>query len=119
LILRAQTGRDWLAERFVESGVDVVAQTVYTRTETVPDQLKLDRLAAAVRMQESLSILFTSSEAVSAFDHQVDGVPGAATWLRQGRALASHPRVAARLLAAGYTRVEVSTSDHESVLAQL
>jgi uroporphyrinogen-III synthase len=70
-------------------------------------------------MQEPLSILFTSSEAVGAFDRQVNGVPGAAMWLRQGRALASHPRIAARLLAAGYTRVEVSASDNEAALAQL
>ena len=119
LILRAQAGRDWLTERFVEAGAEVDAQTVYTRTETVPEPPKLDRLTAAIRMQEPLSILFTSSEAVAAFDRQVNRIPGAATWLRQGRALASHPRIAAQLLAAGYTRVEVSTPDNESVLAQL
>ena len=119
LILRAQSGRDWLTERFVESGAQVVAQTVYTRTDAVPAKTKLDRLTAAVRGQESLSILFTSSEAVAAFDRQVSGIPGAALWARQARALASHPRIAARLLAAGYTRVEVSTPDNESVLAQL
>jgi uroporphyrinogen-III synthase len=119
LILRAQAGREWLAERFTETGAQVVALTVYTRTETVPDQPKLDRLAAAVRAQEPVAILFTSSESIEAFDRQVAGVPGAAAWLRQGRAVASHPRIAERLLAAGYTRVEVATSDHERLMSQL
>jgi len=119
LILRAQTGRDWLADAFAATGAQVEAQAVYTRTETVPDPASLARIAEAVLTGEPAAILFTSSEAVEALEHQLAGVPGASAWLRHGRALASHERIAERLLAAGYTRVELAAQDNEGLRAQL
>jgi len=119
LILRAQAGREWLARRFADAGAEVEVLPVYSRTDSVPDVASLGRVARATHQGDDVTILFSSSEAIDALDRQLDTVAGAAQWLRRGRALATHPRIAEQLLAAGYTRVELAESGHEALVAQL
>jgi len=119
LILRAQAGREWLARRFADAGAEVEILSVYSRTESVPDAASLARVARAMHDGDDVTVLISSSEAIDALDRQLDAVAGAAQWLRRGRALATHPRIAEQLLAAGYTRVELAESGHEALVAQL
>ena len=119
LILRAQAGREWLARRFAEAGAEVEILAVYSRTEALPDAASVGRVAGAMYGRDEITVLISSSEAIDALDRQLDAVVGAAQYLRSGRALATHPRIAEQLLAAGYTRVELAESDPEALFAQL
>jgi uroporphyrinogen-III synthase len=117
--LRAQAGREWLARRFAEAGAEVEILAVYSRTEPVPDAASIARVAGAMHGRDEITVLISSSEAIDALDRQLNTVAGAAQFLRGGRALATHPRIAEQLLAAGYTRVELAESDPEALVAQL
>jgi len=119
LILRAQHGREWLGDRFAAAGVEVESLPVYARADATLDaaaQVVLRRSIAAGRCP---IVVFTSSEAVDALDRQLAVEPGSAAWLRSGTALASHERIRDRLLAAGYTQVELTSADDEALQARL
>jgi len=117
LLLRAADGRDWLSERFVESGAVVNAVAVYSR---VPRQLST---AARAQLEDWISqgvcalTIFSSTEAVGALDAQV-GADGQ-NWLRAGIAVACHPRIGDRLSSNGYARVWDATFDDDSIIAKL
>lgn len=119
LILRAQHGREWLGERFAAAGAAVDVVPVYTRVECPLDETARSRLRDWVRTGTRVLAVFSSSEAVEALDHQLAVVPEAPAWLRRGVALATHERVAAQLLAAGYTRVELTGPDDDVLVARL
>lgn len=119
LVLRAQHGREWLSDRFSEAGASVEALPVYTRNEATlgaEDAALLQRMVAA---DDTVVSIFSSSEAIDALDRQVDRVNGAALWLRRGTAIATHPRIRERLLAAGYKRVELSASGDDALITRL
>ncbi len=63
--------------------------------------------------------IVSSAEAVGAILEQVERVEGAAEWLRRGLAIATHPRVAQRLHAAGFANVEAAASDDSAVIGKL
>lgn len=119
LVLRAQHGREWLVDRFTESGAAVETLPVYTRASRDIDSATFAVVRRSVGERRAVVTLFSSSEAVEALDRQLDRQAGARSWLRSGIALASHPRIRERLLAAGYTRVEMATADDESQIARL
>lgn len=119
LILRAQHGREWLAERFAAAGAQVDTLAVYARLEVEPDAAAQAALAAHIAQGRAAVTVVSSSEAVEALDRQVQPVAGAAGWLRAGVALATHARIAERLLAAGYTRVQSVDGSDDALLAQL
>ncbi|HQR20707.1 MAG TPA: uroporphyrinogen-III synthase [Burkholderiaceae bacterium] len=119
LILRAQHGRDWLGEQFAAAGASVSLLPVYTRADAPLDDVACLRLREWVRDGTPAIAVVSSSEAVDALDRQVAAVPEARGWLRQGVAIATHERVAARLLAAGYTRVELTSADDDLLMARL
>jgi len=100
LVVRGDGGRDWLVERLVEAGATVDAVAAYRRLAP--------RLAAAARRALDAALaeparhawLFSSSEAIAHLQ-ALDGVsiaPGS-------RALATHPRIAARARQAGFAEV--------------
>ena len=117
LIVRAEDGRNWLGERFEEQGAQVDAIAVYSRRLRRPTADELKRLHESVAADEKLAIVFTSTEAVAALDRQVDAA--AQAWLRNGVAIACHPRIAEQLLSNGYGRVFNATFDDDSIVAQL
>jgi uroporphyrinogen-III synthase len=113
LIVRAETGREWLGERLREAGCRVEYAGVYRRTVHVPSREQRAALAASQDGGDYAAAIVTSSEAVAALDRQFSETPGAKAWLRQGLALCSHPRIANALRTAGYALVrecEVSAS---------
>jgi len=119
LIVRAQHGREWLAQRFAEGGSHVETLAVYARTESALDASAQRRLEGAVAADTPVATVFSSSEAIGALDRSVQAVPAARAWLRRGVAVATHARIAEQLLAAGYSRVLTAASDDVAVLAQL
>lgn len=100
LIVRGDGGREWLADRLSEAGAEVDAVGAYRRVAPAfsgTDRGLLDELVAGT---DSLW-LFSSSEAIG----HLQAAAGAGRW-SQARAIASHPRIAARARAAGFGRVD-------------
>lgn len=119
LIVRAQHGREWLAQRFAEGGSHVETIAVYARTECALDASAERWLASAVGAGAPVATVFSSSAAIAALDRSVQPVSGASAWLRNGAAIATHSRIAEQLLASGYSRVLTASADDAAVLAQL
>lgn len=119
LVLRAQQGREWLAERFGVAGATVEGLVVYTRTDPSADPAARSEVQRSIATSVPAIVVFSSSEAVDALDRQMAGIEGARGWLRQGVAIATHERIRDRLLGAGYTHVELSAPDDDAVFARL
>lgn len=112
LVLRGQTsgaapqaaGRDWLTQQFASAGAQVDSLGVYERHAPQLSRAQLNVVKAASR--DGSVWLFSSSEALAnllrqpALDCDVD-------W-SQARAIATHPRIAAAVRAAGWGVVQES-----------
>ena len=116
LIVRAESGREWLTERLREAGSQVEYACVYRRVVHTPSQ-ELRAALGACRGSGRVAVpVVTSSEAVGALDRQLEHTPEARAWLREGLALCSHPRIAQALRAAGYARVSECEPTASAVL---
>jgi uroporphyrinogen-III synthase len=119
LIVRAQHGREWLADRFAESGAAVDELAVYTRSESDLSASADAWLRRAMIAGVPPATVVSSSEAVDAIERQLSAVAGAVTWIKQGVALATHARIRDRLLDAGYRQVELTPADDDAIVARL
>lgn len=119
LIVRAQHGREWLAERFAESGAAVEELIVYTRSEAALSASALAWLRRAMIAGVPPATVVSSSEAVGVIERQLSGAAGAVAWIKQGVALATHARIRDRLLDAGYRQVELTSADDDAIVARL
>ena len=117
LLLRATDGREWLAERLASSGAEVDALAVYSRRPHCPSNDDVSQLRQWIAAGIAPATVFSSSEAATALDHQVDA--SARRWLRSGTAIATHVRIAMRLADDGYARVISATFDDDSIIAKL
>ena len=115
--MRAEDGRNWLSERFAEQGARVDAVAVYSRRLHRRRRTNCSSCSNGSRRTNEPAIVFSSTEAVAALDQQVDSAEQA--WLRNGIAIACHPRIAEQLLSNGYARVLNATFDDDSIVAQL
>lgn len=117
LIVRGAGGRNWLASRLVERGARVDLLAAYGRSTPAWSPAQRARLDAARAHPDGHLWLFSSSEAIDrlarlavAFAPGVadaaGALPGAeaSTWA-EARALATHPRIAARAQQLGFGRV--------------
>ncbi|MFI4929963.1 MAG: uroporphyrinogen-III synthase [Burkholderiales bacterium] len=100
LIVRGDGGRDWLADRLRERGAQVAFVQAYRRTLPSLDAPQRALLAAATGAPASHCWLFSSSQAV---EHLRQLAP-LSDW-SSGCAIATHPRIAATLRAAGFGSV--------------
>lgn len=93
-------GRDWLAQQLENAGLEVLQAVAYVRQAPVltPLQQSLARQAVA----DGSAWLFSSSEAAQ---HLLLACPD--MLLTQAWALATHPRIAQRLQASGWGRVDL------------
>ena len=93
-------GRDWLAQQLENAGLEVLQAVAYVRQAPVltPVQQSLARQAVA----DGSAWLFSSSEAAQHLLLACPDLP-----LTQARALATHPRIALRLQASGWGRVDL------------
>lgn len=116
LIARAQHGREWLAQQLKASGAEVTSAAMYQR-RALP--LSPDQIAQMQGWRDAgvrPNVLFTSSEAVDVLLD--DGA--AAGWMFDAAAIATHPRIAARLRERGATSVSVAPSaDAQALIAHL
>jgi uroporphyrinogen-III synthase len=104
LVVRGDGGREWLADRLIESGAAVDHVAAYRRQPPQPTPEMRARLEAAFADPAAHLWLFSSAEAI----HNLQTIAGTA-WNRQARAIATHPRIAARARQAGFASVsEVS-----------
>jgi uroporphyrinogen-III synthase len=114
LIVRGNGGRDWLADRLREAGARVDFVQAYARAAPVLDAGECALLESALAEPGHWTWMFSSSEAI---DHLRSLAP-AADW-RQGRALASHPRIAERARALGFEAVSIVSPTPAAVAAAL
>lgn len=119
LLLRAATGRDWIIEQLRAEDAEVDALPVYDRCPHRLADGERSRLRAWMQRGAAPTIVVSSAEAVGAILEQVSGIEGAAEWLRAGRAIATHPRVARRLQAAGFRNIAIADPDDSAVIDKL
>jgi uroporphyrinogen-III synthase len=114
LILRAEHGREWLAEQLAGAGVEVETLAVYTRRPAPVSPEAAARIRGWKAAGQSPVLVVASSEAVETLISQLDPIVGA-EWARSAFALASHERIAQHLRAAGFEVVKVATFDVEAI----
>ena len=115
LILRAQEGREWLAEKLTALGHTVEKMCIYEKTPFSLDAHKKEVLLQALK-EETPVTLITSTDAVAVFERALSSLAGAIDWLKDGTVLTIHPRIQETLRKAGFRDVRMSaTSDPENL----
>ncbi|HYM47378.1 MAG TPA: uroporphyrinogen-III synthase [Burkholderiaceae bacterium] len=117
LILRAEDGREWLAQRFIATGAHVDAIAVYSRQPHCLSRVDLTQMQDCIDAGVVPTIIFSSSETIATLDAQVTA--SAQEWLRSGTAICTHPRIGEQLRDAGYARVIDAAVDDDSIIAKL
>ncbi len=113
LVVRGESGRDWLAQALRGQGAQPHFVEAYRRTMPVLTAEAQALLAQALSQPTAFCWLFSSSEAVG----HLRALAPAADWSR-ARALATHPRIAeaARRLGLGQVQTVVPTPQAVAVL---
>jgi len=113
LVVRGDGGRDWLADRLADAGARVDTVSAYRRLAPAFAGAERERLDAAIARADSVW-LFSSSEAIANLEHAAGpGRFGAA------RAVATHPRIAARARSCGFRVVVEAAPGLDAVIACL
>lgn len=112
LVVRGETGRDWLADQFRHAGSDVSFLQAYQRTDA-----RLDAHTETFFMNAMADLpghlwFFSSSQSVD----QLVALAPAQSWA-DGRAVATHPRIAERAAGAGFSKVLTCRPTFDAVLA--
>ena len=122
LIVRGTGGRDWLAARFVERGARVDRVAAYARVAARFGPAERELLEAARAAPRDHLWFFSSSEAI---DHLASATANAtasggrtlpSAW-RDARAIATHPRIAARAQQQGFGEVIACRPTLDAVVA--
>lgn len=116
LIVRGDGGRDWLAQTLREAGAQVEHLAAYRRVAPALDADETARLTAALARPESHLWFFSSSEAIDNLAVAPQVVTAPVDWAR-ARALATHPRIAARARQLGFARVTEARPALAAVIA--
>jgi uroporphyrinogen-III synthase len=114
LIVRGESGRDWLADRLREAGARVGFVTAYERAAPVLAAADREMLNAALAEPAGHAWMFSSSESID----QLLALAPSVDW-RHARALATHPRIAARAREAGFGAVHECRPALDAVVACL
>lgn len=110
LVVRGESGRDWLAEALRQQGAQVHFVEAYRRTVPVPGPAGHALLQRALARPAAHCWLVSSSEALG---HLPQLAPGA-DW-STACALATHPRIAEAARRLGFGRVQVVAPTPEAV----
>lgn len=119
LVLRAATGRDWIIDQLRGADAEVDTLAVYDRRPHRLPEGERARMRAWIAEGAAPITVVSSAEAVGAALEQVAVVEGGAKWLQGGWAVATHPRIAERLRAAGFARVEIAAGGDPDVIGKL
>ena len=119
LIIRAETGRELLADRLRLAGVEVEQVAAYQRGMPLFDvtrRAQLDELIAS-----GSSWIITSSEALRNLLDMVRQSPGESgmTKILNSQLVVPHPRIAETAQALGFTRVTQTASGDEALVAAI
>ena len=113
LVVRGDGGRDWLADRLTDAGAQVDTVSAYRRLAPDFTGAARDRLDAAIADGDAVW-LFSSSEAIANLERAAG--PGR---FRDARAVATHPRIAARARSCGFRVVAEAAPGLDAVIACL
>ncbi len=119
LIVRAETGRELLADRLREAGVEVEQIAAYHRGAPVADDALLSTLRSL--LAEPADWVITSSEALRNLHELVLAAGGAPSWrqMQQRRLFVPHPRIAETAESMGFDAVLRSGSGDEALIAAI
>lgn len=106
LIVRGESGRDWLAGRLAAAGATVDLLAAYRRGPAALDAARRALALAALAYPARHLWFFSSSESVQQLTaSELLDAPALCAALRRSVALATHPRIAQTARAAGFGRV--------------
>ncbi len=114
LIVRGESGRDWLADTLRDRGATVDFVTAYQRGAPSPDVAERGVLREAMAHPRAYAWLFSSSESIT----HLEALVPHADW-QAAQALATHPRIAQRARDAGFGHVYECRPSVEAVVACL
>ncbi|HEX8958075.1 MAG TPA: uroporphyrinogen-III synthase [Burkholderiaceae bacterium] len=119
MILRGESGRELLADRLRNAGVDVVQVAAYRRSAPAFDQPRQVQLQALLKGKNDWIV--TSSEALRNLEQMVKQLPmaDAVAKMQQQRLFVPHARIAETARAAGFPEVHMSASGDEALLGAL
>ncbi len=119
LIVRAETGRELLADRLREAGIVVDKIAAYRRGAPPLDATRSKALTALLAAGHAWVI--TSSEALRNLQQDVLRLAGSSGWdtLRACRLIVPHQRIGETALAMGFDRVTLTDSGDEALLAAI
>jgi uroporphyrinogen-III synthase len=111
LVVRGDGGRDWLGERLRDAGAKVDTVGAYRRVAPAFADAARERLDALVASADAVW-LFSSSEAIA----NLARAAGDVHW-QHARAVATHPRIAARARGLGFGVVVEAGATVDAVVA--
>lgn len=119
LIVRAETGRELLADRLREAGIQVDKVAAYRRGAPPLDETRRNQLADLIAADADWVI--TSSEALRHLQQDVRQVACADGWttLLARRLIVPHQRIAETAQDLGFTRVTLTDSGDEALIAAI
>ena len=106
------SGRDWLAQRLLQAGAQVHMVVAYQRL--APHWAPAQRAQALAAAADGSVWIFTSARALE----HLTGLLPQQSW-SGARALATHPRIAGALRAAGFGTLRETRPDLDSVVASI
>jgi uroporphyrinogen-III synthase len=119
LIIRAETGRELLADRLREAGITVDQVAAYSRGSPPLDAQR--RLELTQLLEVGCDWIITSSEALRNLKDDVEQVAGTAGWEQIQRAtlIVPHVRIAETAKNMGFERVILTASGDEALIAAI
>lgn len=119
LIVRAETGRELLADRLREAGITVDQVAAYRRGSPILDEERRQELAELIAL--GCDWIITSSEALRNLKEDVEQVAGSAGWqqIRQVTLIVPHVRIAETAKNMGFHQVILTSSGDEALIAAI
>ena len=119
LIIRAETGRELLADRLREAGITVDQVAAYRRGKPILDEQRRQELAELLAL--GCDWIITSSEALRNLKEDVEQVAGSAGWqqIRQVTLIVPHVRIAETAKNMGFQQAILTSSGDEALIAAI
>ncbi len=119
LIIRAETGRELLADRLREAGITVDQVAAYRRAAPELDDRRRSELSQLLAAH--CDWIITSSEALRNLKHDVQQVAGKSGWeqIQQVTLIVPHVRIAETAKNMGFEQVFLTASGDEALLAAI
>jgi uroporphyrinogen-III synthase len=119
LIIRAETGRELLADRLREAGISVDQVAAYSRSAPLLDAQRRQELSQLIDAR--CDWIITSSEALRYLKEDVQQVAGSSGWekISQATLIVPHARIAETAKNMGFEQIILSASGDEALMAAI